>query len=277
MLARGWRPGLAVAGLLALLLPGASEGLARCSNDAAVFLWASLVLVALALPTRAILLITLIAAGPLLKLTAIPIVVFAVCVCARERGKAIASGAAAASLLVLPVQSLRGWMWGGTLELNAAGTAIAEPLLTAAVGFLRSVYAFVKTTLWVGGFSLIRPPRWLVVGYGALLAMAVLACGRGRMRGAGLRTRRPSPRRPRASRVFALANRRYYGVWGGVARLVPLGLEPMARRCRGRSRIDRAARREDRCSSARLCSSSPRMPCGCPHTAACTAGDTVTA
>src|SRR5450432_2689586 len=43
-LARSRPPGLAVAGLLALLLPGASESLARCSNDAAVFLWAALVL-----------------------------------------------------------------------------------------------------------------------------------------------------------------------------------------------------------------------------------------
>ena len=117
-------------------------------------------------------------------------------------------------------------MWGGTVELNAPGAPIAEPMFRAAVGFLRSVYAFVKTTLWVGGFSLIRPPRWLVVGYGALLAMAVLAL-----------RRRPDARRGLAHAAafataaagftaFALANRRYYGVWGGVGGWYVWGWSP---------------------------------------------------
>jgi len=107
-------------------------------------------------------------------------------------------------------------MWGGTLELNAPGAPLSEPFGQAALGFLRSAYAFVKTTLWVGGFSLIRPPRWLVAGYGAWLAGVAWA----------LRWR-PGARRALAHgaalaaaaagfAVFAVANRRYYGVWGGV-------------------------------------------------------------
>jgi hypothetical protein len=215
-LARRWPPALAVAGLLALLLPGAAEGLARCSNDAALFLWASLVLAALGRPTRGTVLVVLLAAGPLIKLTAIPIVVFAVCVCARERTVRLAGAAAAASLLVYPVQALRGWMWGGTLELNSAGAAIGEPLVRAAAGFARSAYAFVKTALWVGGSSLLRPPRWLTAAYFAWLGAVAWAL-----------RRRTDPRRSLAHAaafaaaaagfaVFALANRRYYGDWGGV-------------------------------------------------------------
>ena len=226
LLARRWPPALAAAGLLALLLPGASEGLARCSNDAAVFLWASLVLAALARPTRAGVLVALLAAGPLIKLTAIPIVVFAVVVCARERTLRVAAGGAAASLLVFPVQALRGWMWGGTLELNAAGGALGEPFLRAAAGFARSAYAFVKTTLWVGGGSLIRPPRWLAAAYFAWLGAAAWAL-----------RRRPEPRRALAHAaafaaaaagftVFALANRRYYGQWGGVGGWYAWGWSP---------------------------------------------------
>lgn len=216
-LVRGWPPAVAVAGLLALLVPGASEALARCSNDAAVFLWASLVLAALARRTGPAALVLLLAAGPLLKLTAIPVVVFAVAVLARERSPALAATAGAASLAILPVQALRGWMWGGTLELNArAAASPAEPIASAAAGFLRSAYAFVKTALWSGGQSLRRPPRWLVAAYGAWLAAA-----------AAILRLRPLARRPLAHgaaaaacaagfAVFALANRRLYGVWGGV-------------------------------------------------------------
>jgi hypothetical protein len=215
-LARGWAPGLAVAGLLALLLPGASEALARCSNDAAVFLWAALVLDRLSRRAHPAVLLPLIAAGPLLKLTAFPVVAFAVVLLVRESGPALAAGAFAASLLVVPVQAWRGWMWGGTLELNAAAAPIAEPIARSAAGLLRSAYAFVKTALWSGGQSLRRPPRWLVAGYFAWLAAV-----------AALLRPRPDARRALAHAaaattaavgflVFAVANRRYYGVWGGV-------------------------------------------------------------
>ena len=216
-LSREWPAGLAAAGLLALLLPGASEALARCSNDAAVFLWASAVLDRLGRRTPAWTMALLLAAGPLLKPTAIPVAVFAVVVLARERGLALAAAAGAASLAFVPAQALRGWMWGGTLELNSPGAPIAEPLSVAAAGLLRSAYAFVKTALWAGGQSLRRPPRWLAAAWFAALA-ATAVCLRPR----------PSSRRALAHgaalaaavagfAVFAVANRRLYGVWGGVA------------------------------------------------------------
>jgi len=159
----------------------------------------------------------LLAAGPLLKLTAIPVAVFAVVVLARETGPGAAVAAGAASLVFVPVQALRGWMWGGTLELNSPGAPVAEPFGTAAAGFLRSCYAFVKTALWVGGQSLRRPPGELGAAWFAALAAAALC----------LRPR-PVPRRALAHgaalatafagfAVFAVANRRLYGVWGGVA------------------------------------------------------------
>jgi hypothetical protein len=209
-------PGLSAAGLLALMLPGASEGLARCSNEAAVFLWASLVLAALERPWRPWAIVLLLAAGPAIKLTAIPIVVFAVVALAEANRVRLAAAAGAASLLVFPLQAARGWLWGGTLELNFPGGPTGEAPLEAVKGFLRSVYAFVKTTFWVGGFSLLRPPRWLTAAYGVWLAALALAFRRS--------TR---PRRWRAHAagllaaaagftVFAIANRRYYGDWGGV-------------------------------------------------------------
>lgn len=215
-LARSWPPAIAAAGALALLLPGASEALARCSNDAAVFFWASLVLDRLFRRTRPVAIVLLLAAGPLLKLTAIPVVVFAVVVLARERSRALAGAAAAASLVVVPVQALRGWMWGGTLELNSPGSPLVETFSGAVAGFLRSAYAFVKTAMWAGGQSLRRPPRWLTAAYFAWLA-AVAAVVRPRPFG-----RRALAHGAAAATcaigfgVFAVANRRYYGVWGGV-------------------------------------------------------------
>lgn len=209
-------PGLAAAGLLALLLPGAAEGLARCSNEAAVFLWASLVLAALERPWRPWAIALLLAAGPAIKLTAIPIVVFAAVALVEAHRVRLAAAAGAAALLVFPLQAARGWLWGGTLELNFPGGPTGESPLQAAKGFLRSAYAFVKTTFWVGGFSLLRPPRWLTAAYGLWLAALAVAF-----------RRRPAPRRGRAHAaglfaaaagfaVFAIANRRYYGDWGGV-------------------------------------------------------------
>ena len=216
LLARSRPPGLAVAGLLALLLPGASESLARCSNDAAVFLWAALVLALLddAVPSRRLAL--LFGAGPLLKLTAIPVVVFAVVALFVQGRRRAAVVGAACSLSVFPVQLWRGWLWGGTVELNRATAPISEPLLRTLVGFTRSVYAFVKTTFWVGGWSLLRPPGMLAALYLLLLFAALLAWR--------LRAR---PRRPAAHAaamamaaagfcVFALANRRLYRDWGGI-------------------------------------------------------------
>jgi hypothetical protein len=217
ILARRWSSEAAAAGLLALLLPGASEALARASNDAAVFLWAAALLAALDARVRSAALVLLLAAGPLIKLTALPVVVFAVVALFLEGRRGTAVAGAAAALAVFPLQALRGWLWGGTIELNGPSRAIGEPLASAVLGFARSVYVFVKTTFWVGGWSFVRPAGVLTIGYFALLLAAAVAC-----------RRRPGPPRLPAHAaafaaaavgftVFALANRRFYGGWGGVA------------------------------------------------------------
>jgi hypothetical protein len=214
---RVWSDEARAAGLLLLLLPGASEALARASNDAAVFLWAACVVASLQGRPRTVAIVVLLAAGPLLKLTAIPIVVFAVVALWSDGRRLAAAGGAVASLAVFPVQLLRGWLWGGTVELNRVTPPVHEAGWRAVLGFTRSAYAFVKTTFWVGGWSELRPPAWLAAAFFLLLAAAALAS-----------RRRPDARRAAAHRVglavaaagfivFAVANRRLYGDWGGVA------------------------------------------------------------
>ena len=65
------------AGLLLLALPGASESLARCANDGAIFLWSAAVLACLDAAAPTAVLCALLAAGPLLKPTAFPVVAVA--------------------------------------------------------------------------------------------------------------------------------------------------------------------------------------------------------
>ncbi len=219
--------GLAVGVLLLLLTPGASEALARASNDAPVFLWAALCVAAIkrrpspgvaATKRRAggALLIPLLAAGPLLKLTALPVAAFAVAALVDRGRRRLALAGAAASLAVFPVQLLRGWRWGGTLEFNAAAAALGGSFRDTLVGLVRSTYTLIKTTFWVGEWTFFRAPRPLVIAYFLLLAAALL-----------LARRRPDPHQvvPHAAGAlvaaggflaFAVANRLYYGDWGGV-------------------------------------------------------------
>ena len=90
-----------------------------------------------------------------------------------------------------------------------------------------------KTTFWVGGFSLLRPPRWLTAAYCAWLAALALALRRralaaaaGRAHAAGLARGRRGLRGLR-DREPALLRR-----LGRCRRLVSLGLESVARRRR---------------------------------------------
>ena len=133
-------PGASCAGLLALLTPGACEAFARCSNDAAVFLWSAALLDALVRPggappagSRACLgIVALLAIGPLLKLTALAVCAFAVVALWLDRRRTTAVAGALASAVVLPVQALRGWTTGGALELGRpAAAAVAVPGETA--------------------------------------------------------------------------------------------------------------------------------------------------
>jgi hypothetical protein len=208
--------GLTGGALLLLLTPGASEALARASNDAAVFLWAALCVSGVARRAGATMTIVLLAAGPLLKLTALPVVAFAVVALWRDGRPRLAASSLAASLIVFPVQALRGWRWGGTLEFNSAASALLGSLADTLVGLVRSAYTLIKTTFWLGEWSFFRAPRPLVAAYFLLIAAALV-----------LAKRRPDPPR-RAAHLFgalvaacgflafAVGNRLYYGDWGGV-------------------------------------------------------------
>ena len=208
--------GFAVMGLALLALPGASESLARCSNDAAVFLWVAFVMAALDAKPRPRTLALLMGLGPLLKLTAWPLVVVMFVVLWRRGSRRSAVLGVLLSLLSIPLQLLRGWGWGGTLELNRPTPAFSEPLTATLVGLARSAYTFVKTAFWLGEWSFFRSPVALLA---AGAALAVLWIAAARWNGA------PDLALAHLSggltafvgwAVFAMANRKYWGTWGGV-------------------------------------------------------------
>ena len=202
--------------LLALLLPGAAESLARSANDASVFLWSTFVLLGLDRRWRGSAVAALLAAGPLLKLTAFPIVAFAVVALWQERRTRAALAGAAASCTVFLVQGLRGWNWGGTVELNHPTAAISEGTIALAAGLARSVCAFAKTTFWLGGWSFFRAPGALVAAFALLILAWVLGARRLARPSRGLAHLAAAATAAAGFLAFALANRRFFGVWGGV-------------------------------------------------------------
>lgn len=207
---------LAVALLLLLLVPGASESLARCANDAAVFLWSAVVMAAIFRRSRTPVLVALVTLGPLLKLTAFPVVAVVLAWLWRERGRASALLGAAAAGVVVVVQAARGWAWGGTVELNVFRAMQPHSWLDTGVGLARSLYTFAKTTVWLGGWSVFRPPAWWLGVLVALVAWLVLSIRK--------RVERPLPT-PHlfglavagvGVLVFAFGQRRLFGEWGGL-------------------------------------------------------------
>jgi hypothetical protein len=202
--------------LLALLLPGAMESLVRGSNDALVFLWAALILLAFRGGSMPALLV-LSALGPVIKLSALAVCAVIICLLWFSRRRALALGCSLAALLVFPLQALRGWRWGGTYELNLADATIHEPVIATVIGFGRSVYTFAKTIFWIGGWSTYRAPLVLVIAFFVLLVVLLLSCAR----------RSPSrgPMLPHMIGILvavtgfvilAVANRRLFGSWGGL-------------------------------------------------------------
>jgi hypothetical protein len=215
-LAARWESGLVLAGILVLLLPGAAESLVRCANDQAVFLWAAFALLALERRAPIAVLAILMAAGPLLKLTALPVSAFVLTALWLERRRFAACFGLFSTCLVFPVQLWRGWWWGGTYELNRPGPSLAEPLLQTMAGLARSGYTVLKTTFWLGEWTFFRAPSLLVLSFFALGAACLLAA---RLRSAPQRAAAHLVAAICASvgiLIFALANHRFFGVWGGV-------------------------------------------------------------
>ncbi len=205
-----------IAGLVLLLLPGASEALVRCSNDASVFLWCSLSMLALERRPSTWTLAALLVVGPLIKLTAFPIVaVLLVVLWQRGRVRNTLLGVACA-LLVFPIQLARGWLWGGTYELNRRVLPFDEPTLSVAKGIARSIYVFVKTVFWLGEWSFFRAPILFIVAYFTLIFLWLMHC---RVRSNAARAGAHAAGGAVALAgffLFVFANRRLYGVWGGV-------------------------------------------------------------
>lgn len=198
---------------LALLVPGAAESLARCANDAGVFAWCALAMwsVARKAPVWALALIAL--AGPLVKLTSLPVVAFIVVWCWMHRGRRDAAVVAVASAVFLPLQWLRGYRWGGTVEMNAANAITHDAPLQWMIGFARSSYTFLKTTFWLGEWSFFRAPLWLLA---TALAYVVAVALSSRLR------RLSTPHLVAlgvavlSTAAFFVSHRRYWGQWGGV-------------------------------------------------------------
>lgn len=212
-LSRDRPPALAGLFLLALLVPGAVEALARGSNDAFLFLWVAAVLAARARKRSWVVLVLLLAAGPLIKLTAFPVVVFVVVSLWRSGRRHTAMAGLAASLAVFPVQWARGWLLGATYTYGPQG--LGEDFGQVCVGLLRSAWGLVKTAFWVGGWTAFRPPWALVAAAVTVVALALATLRPIRLRA--------FPEHALAAAVAALGtvviavgNRRFAGTWGGL-------------------------------------------------------------
>ena len=208
---------MAAAGLLVwMLMPGASESLARCSNDAAVFLWAAGAVTAVYRRAPSVAIAALAAVGPLLKLTAFPIVAFIVVALWVSKRRVAAAAAGVSSLLVFPIQALRGWYWGGTYEINTPGRAVDETGWQTLAGVGRSAYTFFKTAFWLGNWSFFRPPLVLLIAF--LIALVLWVALARYRRGSTLRAAHLATAAACAfgALLFFVSHRRFWGDWGGV-------------------------------------------------------------
>jgi len=210
-----------------LLIPGAAESLARCTNDGAVFLWCALVVIAVRRKVPTWRLWLLVAVGPLIKLTALPIVVFAVLWLVVNRDRFSALVGAGASLVFLPVQYLRGWLWGGTVEFNAGTAAFDESAGVMIIGFVRSTYTFLKTTFWLGEWSFFRAPTWLLVAVAVLLGVIALSARRRAATESVIPYAGGLLAAAAATIAFFISHRLYWDQWGGVGGWYAWGWFPL--------------------------------------------------
>lgn len=215
-IARRRGPALLAVVSIVLLLPGGAESLARASNDGLVFLLSALAIERLDREAPGLVLPALLAAGTLTKLTFLPVVVFSVVELWRRGARRVALLAVLAASVVVPVQAVRGWAWGGTYELNRTVAGLEESALEVAAGLGRSGYTFVKTTFWVGGWSFFRAPLVLVAAFLALLVCALvlmrLRSGERRLPAHALAVAAAAA----GFLVLAVGNRRLFGTWGGL-------------------------------------------------------------
>lgn len=202
-------------GLGVLLAPGAAEALGRAALEGPLFLWSAVFLLALRRPGSSALLISMLgAAGLLIKASALPVLAYGIVRLASERRRAAAVALLGAVPVFLLVQMSRGWSGGGTLELHLRGVT-AAPITAAELvaGLARSAWVFAKSAFWLGGWSFLRPPLWLL-----LLAGGVALAGLAALRLAGRLSLGGSAEVSilvalSGFVVFALLVRRLYGVW----------------------------------------------------------------
>ena len=201
--------------VLPLLLPGAAEALVRAANEPLLFLWTAIVIASLRSGARKWLLWLLIALGPMIKLTAFAVTAYAA-VRLSFRDKKLAIGAAVASCGVFVLQAFRGWAWGGTLELNQPSVSQSFGWGELVIGYVRTIYTFLKTTYWLGNWSFFRAPTLLSIVF-LLLVMALLLASRLRSRGEPLFSHGAGMLTASAGLlVLGWTHRHLFGVWGGL-------------------------------------------------------------
>ena len=215
--------------ILVLFVPGASESLVRCANDSAIFFWSALLMWALFRKAESRYLIAMAMIGPMIKLTALPIVGIVVVWAWFNRPRWHALMIASSSSLIVPLQWFRGFRWGGTVELNYDSQAAAEPLQDFALGFVRSSYTFLKTTVWLGEWSFFRAPLWVLIVASLFLVIVILSLRFQEKPTVGF-----APHAAglvlaiAATSYWFISHRAFWGQWGGVGGWYAWGWYPWA-------------------------------------------------
>ncbi|MBL8111980.1 MAG: DUF2142 domain-containing protein [Acidobacteria bacterium] len=194
-------------GLLVLLLPGATEGLVRASNDAVSFLFTALLVAGLQ-GARGTSLWAAVGVA-----TKLPGLGPALGACAELWSRGLRPRAAATLVAVLAAV-------GALLATRGLGAATygRRPILDEGpvgivVGLAKSGYGVVKTALWLGGWTGFRPgPLSLaLMTIGLAIALVVIVPGLERdLRWVGAVVI------VAGTLAIAVGNRGVFGVWGGL-------------------------------------------------------------